>query len=236
MELISRKEAIALGLKRYFTGKPCSKGHIDYRNTCDHACCACGREKSKAFRADNPEYVKKMNLKQSEKRRSSPELKAKAVKQAKKWADENREKYLAYLKERYKANRDEYLEKMRERYYERRKDPEWVKRERERCQEKHKKNPEVKKSASRTRRARMLQAEGRHNASDIKRILQSQEFRCVYCKRDISSGYDVDHINPISRGGSNWPDNLQCLCPSCNGKKWALNHEEYLEKINKFGQ
>ena len=236
MELLSRKEAIALGMKRYFTGKPCSKGHIDYRNTCDHACCACGREKAKAFRASNPDYVKAMNLKQSEKRRSSPDLKARAVKQAKKWADENREKYLAYLKERYHSNKEKYLEQMRERYYENRKDPEWVKKERERCREKDRKNPEAKRSSTRTRRARMMSAEGRHNALDIQKILQSQQSKCVYCKCEISKAYDVDHILPLSRGGSNWPDNLQCLCPSCNAKKWALTHDEYLEKIKKFGQ
>lgn len=41
MELISRKEAKAAGLKRYFTGKPCMRGHIDERETRKSMCVQC---------------------------------------------------------------------------------------------------------------------------------------------------------------------------------------------------
>lgn len=43
MEVISRQQAKALGLKRYFTGKPCKHGHIDERRVHDGACCECQR-------------------------------------------------------------------------------------------------------------------------------------------------------------------------------------------------
>jgi len=43
MEIMGRKEALALGLKRYFTGKPCKRGHLAQRLLCGR-CVACSRE------------------------------------------------------------------------------------------------------------------------------------------------------------------------------------------------
>jgi hypothetical protein len=48
MKIISRDEAVQLGLSRYFTGKPCSKGHIAYRRTANHNCSVCSNEQAKA--------------------------------------------------------------------------------------------------------------------------------------------------------------------------------------------
>ena len=49
----------------------------------------------------------------------------------------------------------------------------------------------------------------------------SQKNKCAICKSDISTSYHVDHIIPISKGGSNWPKNIQALCPPCNLSKHA---------------
>jgi 5-methylcytosine-specific restriction endonuclease McrA len=32
---------------------------------------------------------------------------------------------------------------------------------------------------------------------------------------------EIDHIRPVSRGGTNDPDNLQVLCRDCNAGKGA---------------
>jgi hypothetical protein len=45
--------------------------------------------------------------------------------------------------------------------------------------------------------------------------------KCGYCGTQFD--LTVDHITPISAGGSNHPDNLQILCRSCNGKKGMSN-------------
>jgi hypothetical protein len=44
MEIISRIEALEKGLRFYFTGKPCVKGHISQRYTNNRNCCECSRE------------------------------------------------------------------------------------------------------------------------------------------------------------------------------------------------
>lgn len=73
--------------------------------------------------------------------------------------------------------------------------------------------------ATRNRRARLRRAEGRHTHDDIRRLYQSQRAQCVLCDISLRQGYEVDHIVPVSRGGSNWPSNLQLLCRTCNRKK-----------------
>ena len=53
--IITLQEARENGLVRYFTGKPCHKGHIDERLKSDRSCCACNREKQKFWAKENPE-------------------------------------------------------------------------------------------------------------------------------------------------------------------------------------
>jgi len=64
---------------------------------------------------------------------------------------------------------------------------------------------------------------------DIKNLYLMQDSRCYYCKCDISSGYHVEHKQPIARGGSNWPENIALSCPSCNLEKGSKTEEEYIE-------
>ena len=47
MNIISRQEAIKKGLNRFFTGKPCPRGHISERTIHGSACLTCRAEKSR---------------------------------------------------------------------------------------------------------------------------------------------------------------------------------------------
>lgn len=79
---------------------------------------------------------------------------------------------------------------------------------------------------------RKKNAEGFYKKEDINRILVAQNFKCTACKKDISDAYHVDHIMPLALGGTNWPDNLQCLCPRCNCSKKDLHPDKWLERIS----
>lgn len=60
-EIISRKEARALGLKRYFTGKPCSRGHYRERTTSTGNCLECSRGRYRPVGKGSPLSNKEMN-------------------------------------------------------------------------------------------------------------------------------------------------------------------------------
>lgn len=82
-------------------------------------------------------------------------------------------------------------------------------------------------------RTRVLNADGSYNADDLRQLYEEQNGLCGYCgirlywsiKRDVS----VDHVNPISRGGSNNPDNLILCCMNCNCSKNAKTLEEWMK-------
>ena len=56
--IISRQNAIKSGLKRYFTGKPCKRGHVAERQTNDWSCCKCNLLRHKAWVKNNPDTYK----------------------------------------------------------------------------------------------------------------------------------------------------------------------------------
>ena len=56
-------------------------------------------------------------------------------------------------------------------------------------------------------------------------VLHRARNRCEHCgsKNELT----VDHIIPLSRGGSSHPSNLQSLCRKCNEEKGSMTNEEY---------
>lgn len=92
-------------------------------------------------------------------------------------------------------------------------------------------NPDKVSARQRNRRARFSKAEGKHAAADVRLIFEGQRGLCANCQTKLfKSGkqkYHVDHIMPLALGGSNWPSNLQCLCPACNLSKGAKHPDDW---------
>lgn len=87
-------------------------------------------------------------------------------------------------------------------------------------------NRDIVNAAASRHKARKLAAEGNHTGDDIKRQYEQQRGKCYYCGKKVGKNYHVDHVVPLSRGGSNGPDNLVIACPSCNiSKRDKLPHE-----------
>lgn len=134
---------------------------------------------------------------------------------------ERREVLLARRKERYQNNKDVELARNKRwsdanREHHRSINREWSKR-----------NVEAARALVARRRSVKLKAEGRYSKDDVLKMFVDQEKKCAECGCDLdAAGYNIDHIIPLTRGGSNWPDNLQLLCPPCNKSKGAkLPHE-----------
>ena len=51
--VIDRQQALKDGLPRYFTGKPCCRGHVVERYTHNKTCCECANEKANASKRKN---------------------------------------------------------------------------------------------------------------------------------------------------------------------------------------
>lgn len=80
------------------------------------------------------------------------------------------------------------------------------------------------------RRARRKQAQGRITKADIDSCWGRQKGRCHWCgcplNREGGNGnplgtFHADHYIPLSRGGSNQPENIVLSCPGCNLSKGA---------------
>lgn len=78
------------------------------------------------------------------------------------------------------------------------------------------------------RRARMRAAPGKITKVMVIEIRAAQGDACVYCRVDLKGAGHLDHRKALARGGTNLRDNLQLTCPTCNHRKGAKEHREFL--------
>lgn len=73
------------------------------------------------------------------------------------------------------------------------------------------------------RRARKHGAAGSFDRWDVEIRRVKQGGRCHYCGEKLEiygpHKFQVDHFIPLSRGGSNFMNNLVVACPDCNRAK-----------------
>ena len=191
--LITRKEANCRGLKRYFEGNSCTRGHIAERRVSNRECVECMKITSKKRYPKNKD---KMNAKAREKYKENREY---HLKKSKRWREEN--------PDRKKKNAAMWEEK----------------------------NKHKRKMYKQRRRAAEANAEGEFHSDDILKIFDMQRGRCGICskKRKLKEMH-VDHIEPLSRGGSNWPKNLQMLCKKCNLSKSSKDQIDFMRELGRL--
>lgn len=150
------------------------------------------REYSARRRAENPERERKRVAEWGKK---NP-LKSKAQKE--KWEKNNKDKIRIKNRRLYESKREKHLQT---------------------CKKWRDENKPLRALYSRTRYARKMAAEGAHTIDDVMRAYNLQRGRCAYCWCDVSNGYQVDHIIPLAKGGSDNADNICISCKTCNQRK-----------------
>jgi hypothetical protein len=246
--LLSRKEAQATGEKFFFTGKACKWGHVERRYTASKCCVECVRIDGIKRREENPEYFKEWRQANLEKDKASKKAWQEANKErsrtaSKAWAKENTEKVKASKKSWSDKNPDyqqTYFKNNRERLNKANK--EWyrnnTKRHKEATAAWRKANKEATLAIGRRNCARRR---GRV-ADQLDRLspLEKLELAIIYEEAALlGSGWHVDHIIPLSKGGRHHPYNLQIVSSrynTCKGPKdWYLP-EDVGKSLTNYGE
>jgi len=78
----------------------------------------------------------------------------------------------------------------------------------------------VKNISREKRRCAERFVEGYFTKEEWEEKKRTSFFKCVLCgESELNVKLTIDHIIPISRGGTNYISNIQPLCGSCNSKK-----------------
>jgi 5-methylcytosine-specific restriction endonuclease McrA len=161
-----------------------------------------------AWRAAHPEHIR-----QRERERYAADLEAsreRGRKKARKHRMANPDAHRTYRREQYAATPESERERIRDYRRQRRGEDLLAARERGRRD-------------SMIRRGYKASAPGYATKDEIAAVMASCGGLCFYCRKAPAT--DVEHYQPLSRGGSNWPSNLRPSCRPCNdgkGTKWPF--------------
>lgn len=210
MEIISREEAIKLGLKRYFTGKPCKHGHVGERLVPGGACVECRKayyNQTPEYRAwvkayqQTPEYRARAAARKKARWRDDPEYRArhkareqtpeaKAYQKAYRQNPEHRARILARNKARRQTPEDKAKEKAR------RQTPEYRAKQKA-CQKAWRESPHGKAKCAAYYRAREIAKLHRTPSWS-----ETKEIEALYAEAQrltelTGIQFHVDHIIPL---------------------------------------
>lgn len=123
---------------------------------------------------------------------------------AREWPKKNREKSRAATK-RHSDNH-----------------PEWAREKSKRYRERH---PELVKMRSDIYRLKQI--------GGFEAQYQQQDGKCGYCGCNLNGAYEVDHIHPLIKGGTNDPSNLMVCCSPCNDQKGSRSLAEWTPPLQR---
>lgn len=174
---------------------------------------------SREYQKLHPEKVSRYNAKY---RTSNPEREKRRHIE---YRDKNPERdknysasYRAMNVEKIKASATERREKNAE-------------KEKARHKKYRKENPEKIKIKAHNRRAKKKASGGKLSPSLSLMLFAKQRGKCAICKEGLKTGYHMDHIIPLARGGKNIERNIQLTCKRCNGRKSDKDPIQFMQSL-----
>ena len=243
-KIITKQEAIDKGLKKYFTGKPCLRGHLSYRWVSTRRCYECNKVGVQLNRKANPERTKTQKKKDD-----------------KKYYEKNKKellkKQVAYLKGQGKEKRKKFLKEWYPKYYEKNKEriylvaQEYLRKNKNKVYERHnkyrrnKRENDIEFKIADNLRRRVNQAL-RHSSVEktsstrkligcsVKTLikhLEKQFTEGMSWKNHSYRGWHIDHIVPVAYFQKNFDFNDEKVQKMCFNYKnlrpmWAKDNQK----------
>lgn len=196
-EIVTRARAMELGLSRYFVGKACKYGHIAQRTTLSMNCTACLVIHKADYRKRNVFKRAAYYIENKERENANSRT----------YYARNKDRRQRQGKE-YRANNPDDVRMGNARW--RHANPSYASQHRLDNAPKYRVYRE-------NRRAR--EANGVLSRNIVERLYERQRGMCACCSVALGDRYHLDHVIPLSRGGSNTDDNVQLLLDKCNARK-----------------
>jgi len=171
VKLVTRSEALAQGLLRYFTGKPCGRGHVAERSTSNRGCLQCHADDMFIRQTNNPQHARALDARSRNRRPWDSQRHLKENHTEEEWR-----RQLDYMSAKNQERRDYSV--------------------------------------------------GELSSGIRKELHDKQNGLCNGCGCELKNPH-LDHVIPLSRGGTNTDDNVQLLCAPCNLSKGSKTMEEW---------
>lgn len=91
-------------------------------------------------------------------------------------------------------------------------------------------HPHVQRNSKARRRLRIIVSPTHFSQRDVERQYDNQNGLCYWCHQPLCEKYHVDHVIPLSKGGTDAPENIVCACARCNRQKGTLMPDEFVAK------
>lgn len=200
---------------KIYTGRPCKYGHtLRYKSSGD--CIVCAKKRTKDWNKNNTKRKKDYD------RQYYQNNKEKILDNGKRWRVNNTVKKQNYDKE-YRRNNKEAIKLIRKRWIENNPEKMQAIRDKSNKRQKTKKSQWAKENRDKMnatkhkRRAREIGNGGNFTTQEWAELCNKHDNKCLCCKK--RKKLTIDHIVPISKGGTSNIENIQPLCKSCNSKK-----------------
>jgi 5-methylcytosine-specific restriction endonuclease McrA len=189
------------GLSEFYKCSEMADGHLNYCKSCVKART---REYYRRHHEQYAEYERsRANLphRVEARRRYQEEHKGQISRYKEQWSEDNSERVSAYKRVYYEQNYEDVIARSKE----------WAENNAEKVRQ-------FKANNSRKRRAAKHASPGNFTVQEFEELCERYGNRCLCCGV-AGVVLEADHVVPLTRGGSDYIDNIQPSCGTCNRSK-----------------